>query len=589
MRRDLAPLAAFTPFAPLALVAASAAGAALLALRLGQDAGWDLQNYHWYNPWALLTGRVGRDLQPAMRQTYFNPALDVPFHMLATAWGPRAASAALAGFQGLIVPLLFVLARQVVGTAGRPWGAASAAAWAGCVALAVVGFLSPLGVRELGATPGDNTTAVPVLAALALMVAAVRPAGVGGARRVGGVRVSAGSLALAAGLLAGVAVGLKPTNGPYALALAAGLWLAPGPTARRRLRLTAWLALGGVAGTLAAGGWWAAWMHALFGNPLFPQANHFFRSPWADPSGFTDDDFRARDWLGVAFFPFAANAHFGTSVGGRAFHDLRLPLLFVLALAAAVAGAWRLTTGRRVARRADGRGGARAFVVAFVVVGYVGWLAAFSIDRYALVLEALAPVAAVGLLSLAGLRGRALAAGSVAAALVIGLGYRDAGGARVYWSADLFDVELPPGDYRDALVVIASHEPLGFALPSFGDSARFVRVAGNLYYEGGPDTLGPDGRRTPASRHAGAMGEAIGRAVDGHDGPVYVLFADADVRPDGRGATGDARHFGLAFDEASAPAVRSKVGPSSTVRLAPARRVAGPSVASAGGDGAGSR
>ena len=35
---------------------------ALLSLLRGQDANWDLRNYHVYNAWALLEGRLGIDL-----------------------------------------------------------------------------------------------------------------------------------------------------------------------------------------------------------------------------------------------------------------------------------------------------------------------------------------------------------------------------------------------------------------------------------------------------------------------------------------------------------------------------------------------
>ena len=54
------------------------------ALVLGQDANWDLRNYHWYNAYALLNGRYGIDLLPAQTPTFYNPALDVPFYLLAT-------------------------------------------------------------------------------------------------------------------------------------------------------------------------------------------------------------------------------------------------------------------------------------------------------------------------------------------------------------------------------------------------------------------------------------------------------------------------------------------------------------------------
>ena len=64
---------------------ALAAGALLgagCALALGQDSGHDLRNYHWYNPWALLNGRLSIDLAPAQLQTYFNPSLDLLYYGL---------------------------------------------------------------------------------------------------------------------------------------------------------------------------------------------------------------------------------------------------------------------------------------------------------------------------------------------------------------------------------------------------------------------------------------------------------------------------------------------------------------------------
>ncbi len=55
-----------------------------LALSLRQDANWDLQNYHFYDPWAWLAGRIfDRDLAAAQLQTFHNPLADVPFYLLA--------------------------------------------------------------------------------------------------------------------------------------------------------------------------------------------------------------------------------------------------------------------------------------------------------------------------------------------------------------------------------------------------------------------------------------------------------------------------------------------------------------------------
>src|SRR5437764_7504544 len=70
-----------------ALLAAAGAG----SLLLGQDANWDLQNYHYYNAWAWWHGRIfTQDLAAAQIQTFLNPVLDLPFYWMVTAeWAPR--------------------------------------------------------------------------------------------------------------------------------------------------------------------------------------------------------------------------------------------------------------------------------------------------------------------------------------------------------------------------------------------------------------------------------------------------------------------------------------------------------------------
>ena len=72
----------------LLLAAMLLAGTASVLL-LRQDANWDLQNYHFYNAWAFVHGRLGWDLAPAQLQTFHNPLLDLPFYgMVAADWPP---------------------------------------------------------------------------------------------------------------------------------------------------------------------------------------------------------------------------------------------------------------------------------------------------------------------------------------------------------------------------------------------------------------------------------------------------------------------------------------------------------------------
>ena len=77
------------PRAAVADIIICLAAGAIVSVLLGQDANWDLRNYHLYNPFALLNSRTGIDLMPAGLQSTFNPLLDVPYYVLAM--GPLAA------------------------------------------------------------------------------------------------------------------------------------------------------------------------------------------------------------------------------------------------------------------------------------------------------------------------------------------------------------------------------------------------------------------------------------------------------------------------------------------------------------------
>ena len=87
-------------------------GFGALALALGQDANWDLRNYHWYNPYAFLTGRLHTDFAAS---TPYNPALDVPLYLGATLLSAKVFSFILGTIHGLNYVLLYLLSRAAPG------------------------------------------------------------------------------------------------------------------------------------------------------------------------------------------------------------------------------------------------------------------------------------------------------------------------------------------------------------------------------------------------------------------------------------------------------------------------------------------
>ena len=78
---------------------------------LGQDANWDLKNYHLYLGYAALNGHFGTDLLNL--QTYLNPTLDIPFAWLALgplSNHPWALAAVMGLWYGGLITLVWMLA-----------------------------------------------------------------------------------------------------------------------------------------------------------------------------------------------------------------------------------------------------------------------------------------------------------------------------------------------------------------------------------------------------------------------------------------------------------------------------------------------
>jgi len=88
-----------------------AALCAAWTLFAGKDLNWDLLNYHYYAPFALLAGRLQQDFFAASAQSYLNPLGYVPFYlMLAAGWHSVIASVVLALAHSISIALLYLIA-----------------------------------------------------------------------------------------------------------------------------------------------------------------------------------------------------------------------------------------------------------------------------------------------------------------------------------------------------------------------------------------------------------------------------------------------------------------------------------------------
>lgn len=448
----------------LAVLAAAACSA--------PDANWDLRNYHLYNGYAFLNGRMGIDLAPAQIQTFNAPLLDTVYVLLLRALNgtPRLLSAALAVPHAIAAMLLLTLARRLL----PPWPAFAAV---------LIGLTGAAALPTLAMTMGLMAPACCLLGAILLLV--------GDTRAELSQRASLG-----AGLLGGAAVGLQLTAAPYALGLAAMMPLLA--NRGQRLRLLVWLGSGGLIGAACVGGfwWWDLWRR--YGDPVFPYFNGLFHSPWADPVSMTDRRFMPRSTEQALIYPLYWAFRAQTLVTELPTRDPRILLGWISALALA-AGA---------ARRSRGPDRVAAALPAFWAVSFVAWETLFSILRYLAMLELLS-----GVLVMLALRPvlrrlpsavQHMSAAALAILVICLTLYPDWGRTSPgRLAVSVRPPRLPPG----SLVVLLDPSPMAYVAAFVPPGIRFVGANNNLLHPGDRNRLA----------------RAVTEAISSHDGPLWGL------------------------------------------------------------------
>ena len=188
----------------------------LLALLLGQDANWDLRNYHLYNPFAFLHHRLDFDMVPAQVANFYNPLLHIPFYWAVMALPPMVTGFLIGAVQGLNFPILVGIARSIMGEERkRP-------DWHYYLA-AFLGLLGAGTLAELGTTFGDNLISLPLLGGMWLLLANFQDL-----RREKTARILL--IVACAGTLTGMAAGLKQPPPPLPWAGAPPFWSCPWPS-----------------------------------------------------------------------------------------------------------------------------------------------------------------------------------------------------------------------------------------------------------------------------------------------------------------------------------------------------------------------
>ncbi|WP_241024123.1 hypothetical protein [Burkholderia sp. Ac-20365] len=432
----------------------------LYSLLLGADANWDLYNYHLYNPFAWLHGKLQTDLAPAGMQTYFNPLLDTAVYLLNSYLPSRVVGFLLGVLHGSTFVLIVAIARQL-------WPSGSGdAGYRLPILIAAAGCLTANFLSGLGSSMGDDTTAVFVLAGLLVTLA--------NWQRIGTRSLGALAAATSSGLLVGFAAGLKLTNAVFAVALCLSLLSYPG-SLPVRIRVAFLFGVGVLIGTVATTGYWMLHLWHQYGNPLYPQFGKYFPNSLTAAVAQSDVRWLPRNVVETLLWPFIIAAD-SKRVGEVSIRQVIWPIVYVALVW------WMLA---RTVRRITGRPHAslepkQRLVVLFVVLGFIVWMKLFSIYRYIVPIEMLAPMVLVLLLDRllpARIARRAAAWLLVAATAVV-----VTGGARTWghegWADPLYHAQVPPLAQPERTTVVIRSTTSGWAwiATRFPETVAFTQI-----------------------------------------------------------------------------------------------------------------
>jgi hypothetical protein len=450
----------------------SMAATSCIAVALGQDCSWDVLNYHFYSGFAFLHKPLNFDFAPAQVQSFFNPLMHV-FSYLALAHLPsRLVTLLLGAIQGLNFYLVFQISQIVFRNWSNPFRF-----WLSLFN-AVAGCYGAIFVLELGTTFGDTLISILILSGLLLIFRYLRLDIPIGAARDFPLGV--------AGAILGLAFGLKLTVAIYVAAIVVAL-LAILLLSRCRMRPLLIFFACLFAGFIAGYGFWGYNLYHEYRNPVFPYMNSLFQSPYYDLKNLADERFFARTWQQRYFYPFFFAGKNGL-VSEIPFRDIRLALCYVAVISLAVARLFYLF-------RSSGKTGHMTvcsprcqnlvFLAVFFVVGYVVWQYQFSVYRYLIVLELLAPTFLALVLAHFVKRRSWVFVSSLLLSIIIGASTAPADFGRQKFDEQFLKVEVPiMGNLEDSVVLMGGQEAISYVIPHFPASTRFVRISSNFIKPG---------------------------------------------------------------------------------------------------------
>lgn len=237
----------------------------IISVCYGLPIDYDLLNYHLYNPYSFLNGRIGFDMFPCGMHSYFNPILDIPYYLMFKYWlnTPWLISFFQGCYYGILALILFkinvlLFKRTTFKDLFFPLMATA------------FGMTEVIIFSMLGSTCNDIQIAVLILFAFYFLLKTFFLKN--SIKRVCFIFLAA--------IFAGACFGFKYSFYIFTFILLILFFFKP-LRKRKIFGNTLFLfILGGIIGFLLADGYFAYLLYKHFSNPFFPYLNGFFKSEW---------------------------------------------------------------------------------------------------------------------------------------------------------------------------------------------------------------------------------------------------------------------------------------------------------------------
>ena len=458
----------------------------LLSIYYGQDINWDLRNYHYYNPYAFLNGRLGYDYAPAQLQTYFNPLLDIPFYFVSAKLKPIVIGFLMGGLHGINLWFLFMVSYYILTLMQiKPKRRLSVSFICACI-----GVYGPAFWSEIGTTFNDNVTSLFVIIPLLIFLREtincstqhVRP-----------------SILLFMAVILGSGVGLKPSIMVYAIGFVLGFLAISVNWKQRFFNIALWAA-GLSAGFLLTAGFWMIALLYKFRNSFFIFYNTILKSR---------PEYFPKNIIEKLFYPFYFATGKSTAMD-LYFRDSRLAVIYVLFIVALFYVLYdRLKKNLNTFVEKDNKkNNIFRFVIVFFTSSYILWQITSSNYRHIVPLELISPILIIILLSRIIKNENKLISLTFVLFFLIFSIMRTPNWGRSPWTDSFFDIKIPKiSNSSDSIVILANGEPRAYIIPFFPAHFRFISVNNNLFT---PDL-------------SNKLAKEIKEIISSHNGPFYLL------------------------------------------------------------------